>query len=71
MALKPIPRAAALRDKLMSSRGNMVEICGGEGSRTSFQITATHYDRHWLHGGDYGWAYLDGYIGEATPADVR
>ena len=60
---RPIPDAAALRQRLRARPGTDVEVCGGRSATLTFQITALHDDRHWRHGEDYRRANFDGYLG--------
>jgi hypothetical protein len=73
IAPAPLPApediAARFRQKLAKSRSEFGDvsdqvICRGETRDFVFSLSATHYSDHRAHGGDYAFAFINGYIGK-------
>lgn len=64
-AIRP-PETEALRQALDGDIGPVRDaaLCSGEGESMTFSIAASHPTTHHRRGGDFGWAFFDGYIGE-------
>lgn len=67
--VEPIPTPAQLADSFREASGILREavICSGKGNDFAFSISASHYDDHYRHGGDFGYAFIDCSLGEAWP----
>ncbi|XVJ61310.1 MAG: hypothetical protein HEQ22_00820 [Sphingopyxis sp.] len=65
---KAIPQLKAIRDRFAAARGSLrdIETCTGRSTDFSFAITATHYVGHYRHGGDFSYAFLNGYLGSES-----
>ncbi len=46
-------------------------ICAGSGQQIGFTISASHYAGHASHGGDYAFAFIQGYIGKLMLAEEK
>lgn len=67
--VEPIPTSAQLADSFREASGILREavICSGEGNDFAFSISASHYENHYRHGGDFGYAFIDGALVAARP----
>lgn len=60
----PTPDKLAEKFEAEQARG-MIDagLCEGEGDSIGYSIYTTHYTDNWKHGGDFAYAFINGYLG--------